>query len=314
MLNDTTIVRFHFSPGQAEQLRPDILGRITNALENLATAVIRQFEPVDVQLYLVASPQRGSIEFHFKVDIKFRHSVDEIAGKIAGHDKSVLGTLSDFATIATLLWCVVFGGEGIVDLMRERPPTEPKSSTDDAKNLQKRIALEHRDALDGSSFDTLIDAGLQSGAVRIEVQLPDEPPVVVFDRPSRQASSVIGRRGDRSATDSQRREVQTVQFDFFRRESVLVEYKGHRLRAFKVKAERQSGMYSFPVPGILLVPENFKLPDNESQMRVCKVDLSDIVPLEPLDSNFDSVSQGWLYIRKPREGERHEPYDGPVTC
>lgn len=186
MLNDATLLTLTFQDDAPDVITPEQLTGIVKRLESIFRTAYVSFGECDVTLLLVASPQSGSLRFFLKP--RFKKLPDK--ARLASHlrrrpDDQTLVGLAAYAGIGAFLWMVVFGGRGIADFFQHAPEQEPsqladeelKRATRDLLISQKELRNEIR-----KEFLALASAAQVARAVQIEIQLPDEPAVVLYCR------------------------------------------------------------------------------------------------------------------------------------
>lgn len=230
MRNDTTILRFRFHEGRDEALSLAAVNAVAQAVEREFNRLAPLFKvDTSAQMLCVASPRRGSIEFHFKV--VFRVAPDRKkgrkarAGTASTTDKIVAAT-----AVAGLLWLVVFGENGVVDLVgRLKPRSDPAAvagllttSLRD-HSLSKSAALRVFDVA-RPGLEQISNLAAGSGADEVEIQLPGERAINLYTFPG--WPDFVHPQFEPS--------VQTIAFERVEDELLSLDYRGRILNAFFV--------------------------------------------------------------------------------
>lgn len=183
MSNETTILRFDFGDRPSE-VRADIVAEMVATIASLFGDVVGPFAHSNVQMFHALAPRRGSIEFHFRPEININIRTEALAdgGKKQWIDRAMLGV-----GVATLLWTAVFGQDGV--LHGALSPDKPMPSKNEAAEIVPQ--LNH----DPMGIEQLTNAAFRSGADRVEIQVPDNAPVVIYGIASRKEGRLIGRVG-----------------------------------------------------------------------------------------------------------------------
>ena len=192
-MNEATIVRLTYEDDASTRVRPRDLEQLIAGLEKVFLSAATSFGEASIDTFLVAPPRRGSIEFliypviHVSVQVDTLVTYATAQGIRPGH----LTRYAELAAIGSLLWMACFGGRGILDLFNGAKPLE---TTLDEPAVQYRIAP--AELLRPEVRDALVDLAMKSlrtGALLVEIEVPDSGPVVVSDRRDRTKPGLIGR-------------------------------------------------------------------------------------------------------------------------
>lgn len=190
MSNELTILRFYgATPDAVPRVSPRALNQITDGLIELATQAARRltFEVELIELHFAVAPRKGSLEIVLVQTVE-----------VAGGTGSTFGTLlfercGDLAGIGAFIWTVVFGGQGVLDLVRVAK-SEPSKSDGALDELRVRV----RDHISQSNeikkaARQLLDAAILPKVSRVEIEVFDEPPVVLFAADDRTQPTLLAR-------------------------------------------------------------------------------------------------------------------------
>lgn len=194
MINDATILRLDFGRNP-ERISPSILANLTKKLESVfdrnASALMNQ--NVKAVLLLVAPPRRGSLEFHFHVHFQVQEEIHIESLRLPEEKKGrFLTALAEYASIGAFLWALLWAPGGLVDRAAHEGATTPH------KPARLQIRSEITEVFGSKSLLAADLAALQqiarrAGAERMEVQVPDEAPVLLFESRTRVDGRLIGR-------------------------------------------------------------------------------------------------------------------------
>jgi hypothetical protein len=197
MINDPTILKFEFGPEMPEEISLSIFSEIIRAIEAITTATAGLFGGGTVELFLVASPRPGSINFFFRPQINLAPAAISAVETQQKPRGKALPVIVGGATVVGTLWLVVFGQRGIVDLYKSAN-TSVALDHQSQNHAFVQSALANPQVIQG--IVSLVKASGRSGANRVTIKLPDSEEVVVFDYASGKAKGVIGRRAQKNVS------------------------------------------------------------------------------------------------------------------
>lgn len=251
--NDLIHLRFY---GEADDPPPIAVATLLTTASHLEQLVntVAQVIAVKVKrnvLMIVAPPRRGCLEILFQPDFSVDTSgIRALANHAAGFgvDTSVL---AEAAGIASFFWMTVFGGRGVIDLFRGQS-TEPADDpfTMARIDLSTR-ALKQREVVD--HVKRLLTTCAKSGFRRVEIQVRDEPVVVLFDRA--RAEPVVGRSWLETNGAFVSLEADELKLTQKSGDVLDVHYDGQGYKAFIANADGQPPIFVVwgsvrPVPGV----------------------------------------------------------------
>lgn len=291
MINDPVILRFHFDEGQKAEILPRALATLCAGIESFVMETVAQHTKASVRfsMYFVAAPREGCLEFFFRVEGRGDLSNEELLALVARASRpNLLTTTANAATIVMALWAMVLGGKSLVDMIH---PPEKRADTQIACVERETWAAQfaHTETTE-KRFAILTNLAIETGTRRVEIQLPDEPSVLIFDASERTHQGIIGRRQRSRTLPHPKIE------DVFRRDAreVTVEYRGKRYRAFLGGAdvEQPSGGSHTSVSAVILWGSNYPLPQVNEVVKVMATVVNDstaITPIDAVPTDFDTA-------------------------
>lgn len=170
-------------------LRPQIVADICNGLEAAyreAGKILADDDGYQLTLFLLGSPTIGSSRF--KLEARFKTPDEPKPGML----KSVFdagSTAGGWAGVAALLWLVLFGENGMLDMSRRGSDAPPESSFD----VAAREPI-HRPEMK-PVIAKILDAAAKSGASRVELESDAGIIVVLYDQGRRTSAGLLAREG-----------------------------------------------------------------------------------------------------------------------
>lgn len=172
-------------------LRPQIVADICNGMEAAyreAGKILADADEYQLTLLLLASPTIGSSRF--KLEARFKTPDEPKPGML----KAALDAgpaLGGWAGLGALLWLVLFGENGMIDMSRRGIDAPPESSFE----LAAREPI-HRPEMK-PVIAMILDAAAKSGASRVELEADGGSIVVLYDQGRRTSSGLLAREGMR---------------------------------------------------------------------------------------------------------------------
>ncbi|MDO8378267.1 hypothetical protein [Phenylobacterium sp.] len=207
MDNDLTILRLHSEVTDTPEIRATTLGEIAGALENLAAHAksifgIHERGPgSSPEIMIAGPPRRGSLEFLLRPELHLtvELTVEAIVGLVPLPSKPEewLPALADIGTFGMFVWVVLFGQRGVMERRMDREPFDLSRPSAEASSMGLRLALSSvilRDAGSHQFISAIINSAAKAGVSRVEIQLPDEPPVTLFHTAERRRKGLVGMR------------------------------------------------------------------------------------------------------------------------
>lgn len=190
MSNELTILRFYgATSAEVPPVSPEALNRITDGLIDVATTAAHRlaFDVERVGLHFAVAPRKGSLE------IVLVQTVEILGAPRSPLGAELLDRLGDLAGVGAFIWTVVFGGRGILELVRGGLP-ETAAPTDDLEVLRIRV----RDHIYQSNeikkaARQLLDTAILPRVTRTEIEVFDEPAVVLFASDDRTQPTLLAR-------------------------------------------------------------------------------------------------------------------------
>jgi hypothetical protein len=285
MSNETTIVRFDFGDRPTE-VRTDLFSQISTHMAEVFSDAVSPLGDLRVDLYHALSPRKGSIEFHLiaKIDVLFDEGLvaDRTRTNRKLIEKATLGV-----GIAAFLWGAVFGDNGAVHGALKASPQAKPSSEDVRAQVAESLLAESPIAR--GRLANLVEVAKRSGADRVEIQLPDENAVIIFDSTSRMHPGLIGRQSPPA------RELPgdgLVSLRLVGR-PISVELNGMRRLALIAEiAHSRPNMLRRVV--VVWASEREPSFDGNLQVIVEKLQSEMLVPLEPVPLEFETIEGTYL--------------------
>jgi hypothetical protein len=198
MINDPVILRLDFRKDRTEEIAASRLANLVAQLEKAFTQSIAKLGPATVEMRHVAAPARGSLEFYFAIHVTTSIDFEVVANfaRAHGYEPRAIGLqdLGAAAGIGSFIFALIFGGRGLIDLAN-LPGKAPKVS-----DIQPGSPEHTRASLAGalsnprppgmtsghpmplnSRYPELVAACRESGANKVQIELPDEPAVCIYD-------------------------------------------------------------------------------------------------------------------------------------
>lgn len=199
MSNELTILRFRdeletdvpaISPGQLFTITESLTDVLAKAAQTLS------FTEVRTELHFVTAPRRGSLEIVLQQTVE----VASLHGDKLGTE--IRDALTDAAAIGSFLWVVLFGGRGVVDLVRAGEAVPQQETSEYLDQLRERTAAHLAKSREvKQAAQRLLDAAVVKTARRVEVEVLDEPAVLLFTSEDRRQTSLLA-RGRRSGPNN----------------------------------------------------------------------------------------------------------------
>ena len=196
MTNELTILRFHGRDGGIPPVSPESVASILHNATDLFEYACRSSGLADSSArfeYFVA-PRQGSLE------LVFRHVLDMVDAS-SGGSREGWETLGNVATVGGVIWVALFGGKGVVDLFRQGTKPEqvavalPESKQASAVT-EVRIKFTERLMVDRQAQQivrALLDSCILPGVSRVEIEVLDERPVLLFGSDDRLQPQLLAR-------------------------------------------------------------------------------------------------------------------------
>lgn len=283
MSNETTILRFDFGD-RPQEVRTDQLALIAVQLQQIFVEAVAPFGQASVQLYHALAPRRGSIEFHFRAQINIQNNVspeitpqpnpvpDDKLAKLAVWASAI----SAGASVATFLWTAVYGQNGIVHgAMTTDRQSQPNAAEQVLPELQQPSGLAR-----------LTEICMEAGADRVEIQVPDNAAVVVFDVGGRQMRGLIGRKSHSVVVPLHSLDgIRSVRLGGG--SSVKVEYGGRVYPAVLADVVDGNGP---PIRSVVVWGSN-TLPQSNADVtaKLLRIQADELVPKEPVPPAYEAV-------------------------
>lgn len=200
MINDTTSLRFYMQPNVQREVEVTHLAVTCDSLAAVATTATRTLGlggpsgPRSCKLYIVADPRPGCIEFILRPElaIELDLTVQTVSSVLnVAPDESWREVLSDYASMGAFLWAALFGGKGLLD-RRLAAREDPEALI---AGGELRMALSETAARKPEVLQAMAQlvANVQGfGYQRIEIQVRDDPSVVIAASGERRQRGLIG--------------------------------------------------------------------------------------------------------------------------
>jgi hypothetical protein len=136
------------------------------------------------QLYFLKGPQPGCLLIKLAVHLQAQ---GEALGGFLQSVSEEVGAVADAATLAKLLWDLVFSEKGTIAQVRKRIEGAPETAEEMARREPvnrpefRPIALQ------------ILDAAAASGASRVELEIEEGHVVVLFDRAQRKDAAILAK-------------------------------------------------------------------------------------------------------------------------
>lgn len=195
MSNELTILRFHAREGGIPPVSPGSVALICDNLAALFSDACRSsgWNGSTARFEYFVAPRKGSLE------IVFRHILEmvESASTFTNEDWDTFGNA---AGVGSLFWVALFGGNGVVDLFRTDLKSPPRPSSV-GKGVELRLQLTEkllRDREAQKHIRGLLDSCILPGVSRVEIEVLDEPPVLLFGSEDRLQPRLLARGRQRT--------------------------------------------------------------------------------------------------------------------
>ncbi|RZI59835.1 MAG: hypothetical protein EOP94_02425 [Zymomonas sp.] len=193
MKNELTILRFHGTElAMIPPVSPGTVFAISECLRDLLAKAAQTlgFSEVRTELIFATSPRRGSLEIVF-VHVAEVSALTSSGGGVASE---LTSKLVDAASIGSFLWVVLFGGRGVVDWVRSsRNPGHDPIPTAENDLRAQAVDLLARGVEIREAAQKLLDAAIVRTARQVEIEVTDEPPVLLFAADDRRQSTLLAR-------------------------------------------------------------------------------------------------------------------------
>ncbi|MDZ4111710.1 MAG: hypothetical protein U1E18_19225 [Brevundimonas sp.] len=290
--NELTLLRFHGpSPGEIPAISPKQLDAVLTAIEQVYVQVgaVHGFNGSKISWTFALPPRRGCLEF------VLAHALRVAA---AGTHRIASGLSQEALTlgvdVATLLYTVIFGGRGLVDLYSrgvDQLPEPPQSTAPPLDRLKVTVSaavLKHKTA--PKVLKDLITVCAATGASKVEIVVPDEEPVVIYSTDERRAPSALIRVVNRRGPEAEIRQVASATGPF-----ITGTFKGKPATVFLAKTNMGG-------PGIVVIWASAQPPPLDGKTRdvqgrsATPQDLLDLHVDDALPLSFEDAAAGVVIV------------------
>lgn len=196
-----TTLRIHRDDTTQPAIAIPALANLAHNMVRLADVVVLELtgQQVSHELRIVANPRQGSLQIvlepHVYLNAEVALQFKDAAVATAAAATSVLATVP----LIDLIWKVIFGGQGLIDLLRSRPATQdlPENTSGE---LRFKLTVAHSLIAAGTCKDVILDtlqAARNLGADQVDIILEGEAPVPLLTQQQRTPIGSLGQYADR---------------------------------------------------------------------------------------------------------------------
>lgn len=283
-MNEVTLLRFsneddaalpQVSPGQLAQLCEHLSG-----IYNLAGSLIGVRTKLTWRFAL--PPRKGSLEFVLihVLDDAVVSNVTQIARRALKMSPEAALLLNNVG-LASLIYTIIFGGRGLVDLfVRNEDPVLEDSTPEKALKLHiVQSALAKPEIV--RHLKQLVVQAAATGAATVEIVVPDEPVVAILSQSIRKTPSVLVKVAKRTSTGPVPEQINSA-----RPPLVRARYGNKDATMFLAGVGRAHNGLSVIVWQSAQTPPLNKPPVNVKATYLSAEDVLSLEPLGPLPLDF----------------------------
>lgn len=189
-----TTLRFHRDDVARPRMTPQSLANLTAAMKRLAEVVTLDLtgQQASVEMFIVADPAEGSLQIVLEPTIYVNgDAVLQLKDYALAAGATALASVPVF----DFIWKVVFGGRGLIDLLRGTAGTQ--SAAPDQPSLQINIEETAKGLVKSgvakSDVIGVLEVARTFDMDRIEVTVHGDRSVIIFDRHKRTSIGSLGR-------------------------------------------------------------------------------------------------------------------------
>ncbi len=273
MINDATTLRFSNGDGSTPYVTVGALAHLVMQIEMLFREATSEAGPFLIETHIVASPRAGSLNIFIKPNIV-------VVADPPSQIRPKARFKGDDVTTYALIWTIIMGQNGVYDVLRNH--AAPFRSHDEAGNnnvAQLLVSAKVQNEIINNLTIQVNEAAARCGAEKVEIILPDQAAVPLYESGERRQRSLIGRRV------TSRNSTLPPEFRRSEGDTLDVLYEGQELTAFT--AEGSNGHRY-----VILWKSRKSMPAVDARVIVGEsvlLSLSDILPQGPIPSQFEAA-------------------------